>query len=170
MFQLFSWHCRSLESERRFCNGTYTWRIENYTQCREDAINEVLTAKYSPAFYTSPYGYKLCMRINLNGVDSGVGKHVALYVHMVQGDYDPTLDWPFTGKFTLSILDQSDVSSRHHISKTVDAEPHLDAFQRPTAPYNRHGFGYAEFASLEQICEPQYIKNNTLLVKFEISH
>ena len=113
------------------------------------------------------------MRINLNGVDSGVGKHVALYVHMVQGDYDHMLDWPFTGKFTLSILDQSDdVSSRHHLSKTIDAdhEAHLDAFQRPTAPYNKRGFGYAEFASLEQICESQYIKNNTLLVKFEISH
>ncbi|KAL9955416.1 hypothetical protein ACROYT_G036739 [Oculina patagonica] len=162
---------RSLECERRFCNGTYIWRIDNYTQCREDAINEVMTTIYSPSFYTSPYGYKLCMRINLNGVGSGVGKSVTLYVHMVKGDYDHTLDWPFTGKFTLSILDQSDdVSSRLHISKTIDAEPHLEAFQRPTAPHNKRGFGYEEFASLEQICEPQYIKNNTLLVKFEMNH
>ena len=130
-----------------------------------------MTAKYSPAFYTSPNGYKLCLRINLNGVDSGLGKHVALYVHMVQGDYDDTLDWPFTGTFTLSILDQSyDVSSRHHISKTVNADPSLHSFQRPTAPHNYHGYGYEEFASLEQICEPGYIKNNTMLVKFEIIH
>ncbi|KAL9956533.1 hypothetical protein ACROYT_G038020 [Oculina patagonica] len=118
-----------------------------------------------------PNGYKLCMRINLNGVDSGVGKNVALYVHMVQGDYDDTLDWPFTGKFTLSILDQSDdVSSRRHISKTVNADPNLHSFQRPTAPYNTFGYGYEEFASLEEICEPRYIKNNTLLVKFEMNH
>lgn len=96
---------------------------------------------------------------------------MALFVHMVLGDYDHTLNWPFTEKFTLSILDQSDdVSSRRHISKTIDAEPHLDAFLRPTAPHNKYGFGYEEFASLEQICEPQYIKNNTLLVKFEMNH
>ncbi len=169
--QLFSWHCRSSENERRFCNGTYIWRIENYAQSREEAINGVMTKKYSPAFYTRPNGYKLCMRINLNGVDSGVGKNVALYVHMVQGDYDDTLDWPFTGKFTLSILDQSDdVSSRRHISKTVNADPNLHSFQRPTAPYNTFGYGYEEFASLEEICEPRYIKNNTLLVKFEMNH
>ncbi len=130
-----------------------------------------MTAKYSPGFYTSPNGYKLCMRIYLNGVGSGVGKNVALYVHMVQGDYDHTLDWPFTGKFTLSILDQSDdVPSCRHISKTVNADPNLHSFQRPAAPHNYHGYGYVEFATLEQICERQYVKNNTMLVKFEMNH
>lgn len=111
------------------------------------------------------------MRINLNGVDGGVGKHVALYVHLMQGDYDDNLDWPFAGKFTLSILDQSDdVSCHRHISKSLKAEPSLPAFQRPIAPHNYRGYGFEEFASLEQICEPQYVKNNTLLVKFEINH
>ena len=139
-------------------------------QSCDDAISGVKTAKYSPSFYTSPFGYKVCLRINLNGVGNGEGKHVALFVHMVQGDYDDTLDWPFTCKFTLSILDQSDnKDSRRHLRKTLEPVPNLQAFQRPTAPYNYLGYGYEEFASVEQMHEPQYVKNNTLLVKFKIN-
>ena len=157
-----------LEFEGRVCNGSYVWRIENYRQCRQDAINGLITAIHSPAFFTSLYGYKLCMRINLNGVDSGVGKHVALFVHMMQGDYDNILEWPFTGRIALSILDQSDTAEfRHHISETLVAKPNLLAFQRPTAPRNYKGYGYVEFAPIERIREPQYVKNNTMLVRIK---
>ena len=130
-----------------------------------------MTALYSPALYTSLFGYKLCLRINLNGVDSGVGKHLALFVHMMQGDYDTTLKWPFTGKITLSILDQSDASeSSHHITETLVAKPNLLAFQRPTAPRNHKGYGYVEFAPIEQIREGKYVKHNRMLVRFQFSN
>ncbi|XP_068674158.1 TNF receptor-associated factor 6-like [Montipora foliosa] len=158
-----------LEYEGRVCNGSYIWRIENYRQCRQDAMNGVMTAIHSPAFHTSLYGYKLCMRINLNGVDSGVGKFIALFVHMMQGDYDNILEWPFTGRIALSILDQREgVEFRQHISETLVAKPNLLAFQRPTAPRNYKGYGYVEFAPIEQIREPQYVKNNTMLVRIQI--
>ena len=97
------------------------------------------------------------MRINLNGVDSGVGKHVALFVHMMQGDYDSILEWPFA-------------EYRHHISETLVAKPNLLAFQRPTAPRNYKGYGYVEFAPIESIREPQYVRNNTMLVRIQIFH
>lgn len=54
---------------------------------------------YSPGFYTSPYGYKLCLRINLNGLENGDGTHVALFVHVMRGDYDEHLEWPFSKGF-----------------------------------------------------------------------
>ncbi|XP_068674252.1 TNF receptor-associated factor 6-like [Montipora foliosa] len=158
-----------LEYEGRVCNGSYIWRIENYRQCRQDAMNGVMTAIQSPAFHTSLYGYKLCMRINLNGVDSGVGRFVALSVHMMKGDYDNILEWPFTGRIALSILDQRDgVEFRQHISETLVAKPNLLAFQRPTAPCNDKGYDLVEFAPIEQIREPQYVKNNTMLVHIQI--
>ncbi|PFX14515.1 TNF receptor-associated factor 6-like [Stylophora pistillata] len=160
-----------LEVEGRLCNGSYIWKIDNFRQCRQDAVNGVMTAIHSPAFHTSLYGYKLCMRINLNGVDSGVGKHVALFVHMMQGDYDSILEWPFTGRIALSILDQSDGAEyRHHISETLVAKPNLLAFQRPTAPRNYKGYGYVEFAPIDTIREPQYVRNNTMLVRIQIFH
>ncbi|XP_067043181.1 TNF receptor-associated factor 6-like [Acropora muricata] len=162
---------RAFEFEGRVCNGSYIWRIENYRQRRQDAINGIATAVHSPAFYTSLYGYKLCLRINLNGVDSGVGRYIALFVHMMQGDYDSILEWPFTGRITLTILDQSEGTEfRQHISESLIAKPNLLAFQRPTAPRNYKGYGYVEFAPIEHIRDPQYIKNNTMLVRIQIDH
>ncbi|XP_015777915.1 PREDICTED: TNF receptor-associated factor 6-like isoform X11 [Acropora digitifera] len=162
---------RGFEFEGRVCNGSYTWKIENYRQRRQDAISGIATALHGPAFYTSLYGYKLCLRINLNGVDSGVGRYIALFVHMMQGDYDSILEWPFTGRITLAILDQSEGTEfRQHISETLIAKPSLLAFQRPTAPRNYKGYGYVEFAPIEHICDPQYIKNNTMLARIQIDH
>ncbi|XP_074605804.1 TNF receptor-associated factor 6-like [Acropora palmata] len=162
---------RADEIEGRVCNGSYIWRIENYRQHRQDAISGIATAAHSPAIYTSLYGYKLCLRINLNGVASGVGRYIALFVHMMKGDYDGILEWPFTGRITLTILDQSEGTEvRQHISDTLIATPNLLAFQRPTAPRNYKGYGYVDFAPIEHIREPQYIKNNTMLVRFQIDH
>ena len=154
----------------RFCDGTYTWRIEKFRDCHQDAISGTRTKKYSPPFYTSLYpGYKLCMRINLNGIEDGVGKHVALFIHLMRGDHDDFLQWPFAKKFKLSILDQSEDEGEHRdISKTLVAEPKLQACQRPEAPHNYYGVGYPKFAPIVLICQPQYTKNDTLLVKFEM--
>lgn len=127
-----------------------------------------MTALHSDALYTHLNGYKMCMRINLNGVDSGLGKHIALFVHMMQGDYDSILEWPFTGRIVLSILDQSDADHRHHLSESLIAKPNLLAFKRPTAPRNYKGYGYVEFAPIEQMREGTYVKNNTMLVKIQV--
>ncbi|CAH3168679.1 unnamed protein product [Pocillopora meandrina] len=158
----------------RFCNGTYTWRIEKFRDCYQDAISGTSPTKYSPPFYTSLHcGYNLCMRINMNGVDDGVddgvGKHVALFIHLMRDDHDDFLQWPFAKKFRLSILNQSGDEGEHHdISKTLVAEPKWKASQRPEAPHNYYGLGYPKFAPIELICQPQYTKNDTLLVKFEM--
>ncbi|XP_022790417.1 TNF receptor-associated factor 4-like isoform X1 [Stylophora pistillata] len=147
----------------------YNWKIENIGHCFQDAINGGRTAKYSPPFYTSmDGGYKLRMRIHLNGVDDGIGKHVALFLHLMEGHYDAILDWPLVRKFRMSILDQSeDKEVRHDISETLVSNPQWQACQRPPDNYCR-GFGYPKFAPLEQIFQPQYTKNDTLLVKFEM--
>ena len=130
-----------------------------------------MTALYSTAFYTSQCGYRLRMTIHLNGIGSGVGRHVGLFVQMMMGDYDTILEWPFTGTIVLSILDQSDASKfRYHISETFVAGPNLLAFQRPTELCNNRGYGYFEFAPIEQIREGQYVKNDTMLVRIQIFH
>lgn len=154
-----------------FCDGIYTWRVEKFRDCCQDAVSGSCTAKYSPSFYTSLYpGYNLCMRINLNGVDDGVGKHMALFIHLVRGDHDDFLEWPFAKKFRLSILDQSEDEEVHrHISKILVAESKWQlSCQRPMAPHNYYGMGYPKFAPIELICQPRYTENDTLLVKFEI--
>ncbi|XP_032221864.2 TNF receptor-associated factor 6 [Nematostella vectensis] len=161
---------REIELEGRVCNGTFIWKLDNFRQCREGSIAGLTAAIHSPPFYTSMYGYKMCLRMNLNGVDGGLGEHVSLFIHMMQGDWDGILEWPFIGRITLSILDQSDqIDSRRPISETLVAKPNLLAFQRPTSPRNHKGYGYVEFCPIDQLTEGQYIKNNSILVRIQIS-
>lgn len=157
-----------LEVLGRVCNGSYTWRIENFTQCRQDAVTGVATEMYSPAFYTSQDGYKLCVRINLNGVDSGAGKHIAVFVHMMQGDFDAILKWPFTATIILSILDQSDQNERDDITETLVPEPSMKTFQRPTTSPSPTASGFPHFVPIEKICERKYVKNNTMFFRAEV--
>lgn len=113
--------------------------------------------------------YSILFRINPNGVDTGYGTHVSLFVHMMQSPWDDTLEWPFSGRISLSILDQSDDGDyKRHISETLVTRPNLLAFQRPTTPRNHKGYGYVEFAHIETLQDRQYVKNDCLLVRVQV--
>lgn len=51
-----------------------------------------------PAFYTSKYGYKMCLRIYLNGDGTGRGSHLSLFFVVMRGLSDALLKWPFNQK------------------------------------------------------------------------
>ena len=54
---------------------------------------------FSPtAFYTSKYGYKMCLRIYLNGDGTGRGSHLSLFFVVMRGLSDALLNWPFNQK------------------------------------------------------------------------
>ena len=88
----------SIKEEQRFIS-LYLYQIQSCTRpvdwgsClqwhlhRLNAINGLITALYSPPIYTHLYGYKLRMKFYLNGVRSGIGKHVGLFVQMMQSEY-----------------------------------------------------------------------------------
>ena len=42
--------------------------------------------------------YPYIHRINPNGVEGYSGKCVSVFVHMMRGDYDDFLPWPFQGQ------------------------------------------------------------------------
>ncbi|XP_062597715.1 TNF receptor-associated factor 6-like isoform X2 [Saccostrea cucullata] len=165
---------RSLENainefEGRNCNGVYFWRIKNYSKFRSEAELGEVTAIHSPAFYSNCFGYKICIRANLNGVDSARGTHLSIFVHFMQGEFDDILEWPFSGRIMLSVLDQNPTCElRSHVVETLVAKPTLAAFQRPTTPRNHKGFGYMEFLPLSVLDNSTYIRNDTLIIKAHI--
>nr|ALJ01851.1 TRAF [Mizuhopecten yessoensis] len=152
--------------EGRTCNGTYLWKIKNYSKFRREAEHGDTTAIHSPPFYSNFYGYKLCIRVNLNGVDSARGTHLSVFIHFMQGEYDDILEWPFSGRIVLTVLDQNPVcEQRHHVIETLVSKPHLAAFQKPVTPRNHKGFGYMEFLPLNILDNSTYIRSDTLLIK-----
>lgn len=155
--------------EGRNGNGVFVWKIKNYFKLRCDAERGETTAIHSGPFYSSFHGYKLCIRVNLNGVDSAKGTHLSLFIHFMQGEFDDLLEWPFSGRIVLTVIDQNPVCEmRRDISETLLSKPNLAAFQRPTSTRNHKGFGYMEFLPLNVINGSTYVRNDTLIIKASV--
>lgn len=79
-------------------DGTFLWKITNVTRrCHESACGRTVSL-FSPAFYTAKYGYKLCLRLYLNGDGTGKKTHLSLFIVIMKGEYDALLPWPFRNK------------------------------------------------------------------------
>ena len=155
--------------EGRMGNGVFVWKIKNYLKLRYDAEKGETTAIHSGPFYSSFHGYKLCIRVNLNGVDSARGTHLSLFIHFMQGEFDDLLEWPFNGKIILTVIDQNPICElRRDISETLLSKPNLAAFQRPSSTRNHKGFGYMEFLPLNIVNGSSYVRNDTLIIKASV--
>ena len=110
----------------------------------------------------------MCLRVNLNGVDSGASTHISMFVHLMQGDFDAFLQWPFPGKITLVAIDQSDTDPVH-VTETLIARPGLQAFMRPRTARNHKGYGYVEMIAHTVLKTREYLKNNSLIVHVAVS-
>ena len=82
-------------------DGVLLWKITDFTRRRNDAVTGKQTSFYSPCFYTSRHGYKMCARIYLNGDGMGKGTHVSLFFVVMCGNYDALMSWPFRQKVSL---------------------------------------------------------------------
>ena len=137
-------------------NGVFLWRIPNVTQRRSDAKAKRISSIYSPPFYTSRFGYKLCVRAYLNG--DGVGNETHL---SMRGEYDALLPWPFRHKVSLVLLDQG---HHKHIVQTFKPTPDLPSFMRPQSEMNVAS-GCPQFAPLQVLNDPRYVKDDVMFIK-----
>jgi hypothetical protein len=71
-----------------------------------DAQSERQTSIYSPAFYTSATGYKLCIRLYLNGDGTVRGTHISIFLVIFRGQYDVLLQWSFSYRVSFCLCDQ----------------------------------------------------------------
>ncbi|XP_068677591.1 uncharacterized protein [Montipora foliosa] len=146
-------------------NPSFTFKITEVAQHRE---NE--TPIFTDAVYIDHQGKLFGIRIHPKGVGSGTGRHVALFIHMIKGDFDDFFDdWPFAGTITVSVLDQSDSCPRRDICRIIQANPDVPTFKRPSETICHIGYGYERFARMEELFGPRYVKDDKLLLKIEFS-
>ena len=112
-------------------------------------------------------GYKMCLRVNLNGIDSGCGSHVSMFVHLMQGDFDSFIDWPFPHSIELTIMDQNSKDPQH-VKNSLHARPTLQAFLRPKTPRNQKGYGYVEMIPHQTLWQKGYLQNDTMIVRVDV--
>lgn len=71
-------------------NGVLLWKISDFARKRQDALSGRQVSLYSPPFYSSNDGYKMCVRLYLNGDGMGKGTHISVFFVVMRGPYDST--------------------------------------------------------------------------------
>ena len=127
---------------------------------------------YSPPFYSSPGGYKMCFKVYANGCGSGKGSHVSVFAYLMRGENDDHLSWPFTGTVKIEILNQ--LWDRNHHLMNVEFKQYYGASQRVVVGDRakvQAGRGKQHFISHSSLDRStRYLKNDCLYIRFEIKH
>ena len=142
-------------------NGILIWKISDFTRRKHDAAIGKVTSFYSPFFYTSTYGYKLCARIYLNGDGSGKGTHISVFFVVMRGQFDALLRWPFRQKVTMMLLDQDNVE---HVIDAFRPDPNSSSFQRPRREMNVAS-GCPQFFPQSELNKHAYIRDDAMFIK-----
>ncbi|XP_009700926.1 PREDICTED: TNF receptor-associated factor 1, partial [Cariama cristata] len=160
---LSSLHKSLLFSEQASYDGVFLWKITDVGRKLQDSVTGRTVSLYSPAFYTAKYGYKVCLRVYLNGDGTGKGTHMSLFFVVMKGDYDALLPWPFRHKVTFMLLDQN---NREHIIDAFRPDLTSASFQRPVNDMNVAS-GCPMFLPLSKLQSPKYayVKEDTLFLK-----
>ena len=128
---------------------------------------------FSPPFYSHIGGYKMCISVKAKcrKVD-----YVSVYLHMMAGEYDDNLKWPFHGEVTVQLLNQ--IRNVDHYEKRLiwdddySSDNCKECFVQVQGEKQRgRGWGYSEFISYEMLTysagkDCQYLMNDCL--KFQI--
>uniref|UniRef100_H3ANY5 TNF receptor-associated factor n=1 Tax=Latimeria chalumnae TaxID=7897 RepID=H3ANY5_LATCH len=151
-----------LELESTIYDGIFIWKIHGFAKKRQDAVAGRAPAMFSPAFYTNKYGYKMCLRIYLNGDGTGRGTHLSLFFVVMKGANDALLRWPFNQKVTLMLLDQN---NREHIIDAFRPDVASNSFQRPVSEMNIAS-GCPLFCPLSKLeSKNSYVREDTIFIK-----
>ena len=142
-------------------DGQLLWKISDYARRRNDAVTGQQVSFYSPCFFTSHYGYKMCARLYLNGDGMGRGTHISVFFVVMRGHYDALLRWPFRQKVTFMLLDQDNVE---HVIDAFRPDPSSSSFQRPRRETNIAS-GCPMFCSLAELNNHAYVRDDTMFLK-----
>lgn len=143
-------------------DGIFVWKINDFSRRRQEAVAGRTPAMFSPAFYSSKYGYKMCLRLYLNGDGTGRGTHLSLFFVVMKGKCDALLKWPFSQKVTLMLLDQN---NREHIIDAFRPDITSTSFQRPISEMNIAS-GCPLFCPLAKLAgKSPYLRDDTIFIK-----
>lgn len=151
-----------LEMEASTFDGVFVWKISDFSRKRQEAVAGRTPAIFSPAFYTSRYGYKMCLRAYLNGDGTGRGTHLSLFFVLMRGPHDALLRWPFNQKVTLMLLDQN---NREHVIDAFRPDVTSSSFQRPVTDMNIAS-GCPLFCPVSKMeAKNSYVRDDAIFIK-----
>ncbi len=129
---------------------------------------------FSPFFYTSPTGYKMCIGVDANG--SGltdqdqevVGRYMSVYVHLMPGNYDDHLWWPFRGEVKITLKNNNTIRADYdRVIRFTDKAEGWAGERVVMCERSRLGWGDPSFITHDELCE--YLENDCIRFEVEVT-
>ena len=98
---------------------SFVFKMTNYSSKKKN--KEIF---FSDPFYSHLNGYKMRVKIHVNGTGSGEGTHISVSILFLKGPHDQSLQWPFLGEVTFTILNQ--MGDYNHFKRFISAQGNED--------------------------------------------
>ena len=150
-------------------DGKFTFRMPSFNQHKTSA-----SLFFSPSFYTSQGGYKMCIRVVANGDGQGKETHISVYAVVMKGDYDDNVDWPIRGIVTVELLNHLQDRNHHAIRFTYpDGKGDVSTQRVMQGDRAKRGYGKTRFIAYtdlgfnrEKNC--QFLKDDCLYFRVNV--
>ena len=135
-------------------------KFSNFTSSKEK--NEKI---FSEGFYTGIGGYKVRLGMYPNGAGDGKSTHLSMFINLMPGANDDTLEFPLRGTFTMTILNQLEDDNHH--TESVDFDNTFGECSCRRWKLDVHGWGRPKFLphfflGLNQDCNTKYLHDDTV--------
>ena len=119
---------------------------------------------FSDPFYTHLNGYKMRVKIHVNGIGSGEGTDLSISGLFLKGPFDNSLQWPFSGTVRFEILNQ--MGDYDHYDLNIEFEDIDDA--RPGGSFDEEEFISHSLLTEELPNKVLLLKNDSLYFKVTV--
>ena len=151
--------------EVKTTNGMFIWKIPDIRRRYRDAVDRKTISLYSPPFYTSPHGYRMCIRVYLNGDGIGKGTHISMFFVLMKSEHDCLLSWPFKQTVRFTLINQ--VNQESSISEAFAPDLSSPSFQQPSSEMNVAS-GFPKFVRQSILQDEEFTKGNAIFIKAQV--
>lgn len=86
---------------------------------------------------------------------------------MMESENDYHLEWPFKGRMKMQLIHPRGLKESQ--SDTIMSKPEILAFHRPEQRVSPRGFGFVEYAYIQDIIRKGFILADTLTIKIQVT-
>ena len=140
------------------CNFTIT-NFQERKKAKQDWM--------SPPFYSHPNGYKICLEVCTNyWVMLAGATFISVYVHLMKGEFDDQLSWPFSRKVHITLLNQNEGENYSKFIDFTERRATQARYRVQSGERSRYRHGMYEFIRHDML-PPFLDRNNSLILSIE---
>ncbi|ORU90314.1 MAG: hypothetical protein A6F71_04935 [Cycloclasticus sp. symbiont of Poecilosclerida sp. M] len=146
-------------------HGTFIWKIPDIRRRYRDALDRKTISLYSPPFQTSPHGYRMCVRVYLNGDGAGKGAYVSMFFVLMRSEHDDLLPFPFKQSVRFTLLNQA--NQAESITEAFAPDLKSQSFLKPEGDMNVAS-GFPKFARQTVLQDERFTRGNVIYIKAQV--